>query len=254
MSALLLGLEAAGLRLGESDAVLGTSAGGVVGAWLTMDPDGLASVPERMRARASWHAKRSAGGGHDPELFRKVVNKAPDDTDAAAAIGQAAIAAVPPISAAAAESMWTANLPAGSWPERLGIVSVNAETGRPHTWRPADGIPLAVAIACTSAAPGAAPPVRVGDGVWVDGGVRSGTNADLLLPGDPGRVLIVAPIPADNLARERAALVAAGFDVRVVVADRFYSKPTDMLDPGFIDVATAAGARQAEELGGLFGS
>jgi NTE family protein len=54
--ALLAGLRSAGLPLAGSDVVVGTSAGAVVGAWLTIQPDGLPELPERMRARAQWHA------------------------------------------------------------------------------------------------------------------------------------------------------------------------------------------------------
>jgi NTE family protein len=46
--ALLAGLRSAGLPLAGSDVV--------VGVWLTIQPDGLPELPERMRARAQWHA------------------------------------------------------------------------------------------------------------------------------------------------------------------------------------------------------
>jgi NTE family protein len=106
-----------------------------------------------------------------------------------------------------------------------------------------------VAVACSTAAPGAAPPVVVADATWVDGGVRSGTNADLVEnTGGAGKVLIVAPMPADDIEREQAILASRGHDVKVVIAERFYQKAVDLLDPRFIDAAVAAGARQAREI------
>jgi NTE family protein len=230
-SALLHGLRAAGLPPAECDIVMGTSAGAVVGAWLMMQPDGLPSVPELMRKRAAWHAGKAKADHGDSS-------------------------ATAPISADQAEALWKANLPEGPWPRGLAVMSVNTGTGDAHAWSAEDGISLAVAVACSTAAPGAAPPVALGDAVWVDGGVRSGTNADLLVDAGsgldriaygtgPGRVLMVAPLASDKVAREEAILVERGHSVRVIVADPFYKSFADLLDPGFIDIATAAGASQA---------
>jgi NTE family protein len=258
-SALLHGLRSADIPLAECDVVQGTSAGAVVAAWLTMRPDNLPALPERMRERAAWHAENAKAGRGDHQLLRRMTEGHADDREAARSIGQAAIAAIPPISADQAEALWKSSVPEGPWPAALGVVAVNAGTGTAHVWSAKDDIPLAIAVSSSTAAPGAAPPVAVADAVWVDGGVRTATNADLLVDAEegpdraadgagPGRVLIVAPLPADDLAREEAVLVGRGHRVRVIVADPFYDKPTDLLDPRFIDIATAAGARQAHEL------
>jgi NTE family protein len=259
MSALLHGLRAAGIPLAECDVVQGTSAGAVVAAWLTMRPDNLPTLPERMRERAAWHGDMARAGHGDRELLRRMAGGHADDPDAARSIGQAAIAAIPPISADQAEALWKPSLPEGPWPAALGVVAVNAGTGTAHVWSAKDDIPLSVAVSSSTAAPGAAPPVAVADAVWVDGGVRTGTNADLLVDAEeghnraadgagPGRVLVVTPLPAGGLAREEAVLVGRGHRVRVITATPFYDKPPDLLDPRFIDIATAAGARQAREL------
>jgi NTE family protein len=249
-SALVYALGSAGLPLAESDVVVGTSAGAVVGSWLTIQPDGLSELPERMRARATWHAGNARSGQGDKTLMGRMAAQSGRDTESARNIAQAAIAAIPPISAAEAETMWKAALPQGTWPSRLRPVAVNADTGQAHAWSPRDSISLAVAVASSTAAPGAAPPVAVADSVWVDGGVRSGTNADLLpeIADDPGAVLILAPIPSDDLAREEAILGERGYRVRVVTAARFYTAATDLLDPRFIDAAVAAGTTQAHDL------
>jgi NTE family protein len=126
---------------------------------------------------------------------------------------------------------------------------VNAENGLARAWSAVDGVPLAVAVACSTAAPGAAPPVAVAGSVWVDGGVRSGTNADLLAEtGGPGRVLVLAPLPSDDLAREEAILVEHGCRVRVMTAQRFYESGTDLLDPRYVEIAASAGASQARDV------
>ncbi|MEW2507786.1 patatin-like phospholipase family protein [Amycolatopsis sp. NPDC047767] len=163
---------------------------------------------------------------------------------------------MPPISAEQADELWSWALPAGPWPRRLRITAVSTDTGLARGWSTADGISVAVPVACSSAAPGVAPPVRVAGATWVDGGVRSGTNADLAVDpqwheggaAEPGRVLVVAPMPSANLAREEAFLTARGHRVRVITADPFYEKPHDLVDARFIDVGAEAGARQADGL------
>lgn len=249
MAALVHGLRAGGIPLAECDTVLGTSAGAVVGAWLTMRPDAVLEVPERMRERAAWHAGINRVGQGHQELLRRLGEQRADDVEAARSLAEAAVAAMPPIQADQADPLWRPALPEGTWPDPLGVVAVNAETGTARRWTAHGGIPLAVAVACSTAAPGAAPAVTVAGDVWVDGGVRTNTNADLLVEAaSPGRVLIVAPLPAADLAREEAILAESGHRVRVVVATRFYNQPTDLLDPRYIDPATAAGAQQAREL------
>jgi NTE family protein len=113
-----------------------------------------------------------------------------------------------------------------------------------------------VVSACPPAARGVGPGVLWAGAVWVDGGVRSATNADLIVdaddrPRDPlhsrGKVLIVACRPTEDLAREQSILTEHGFDVRVLVSDPYYRKPTDLLDPRFVDAATEAGAKQGRE-------
>jgi len=248
-AALLHGLISAGLPAAESDVVVGTSAGSVVGAWLTMRPDDLLTVPVRMRQRAAWHARNRKSGHGDTSLLRRMAQGSGQDVDAARRIGAAAIAAIPPISADEAETLWKAFLPEGPWPPRLRAVAMNAGTGLVHAWSAQDGISLPVAVSCSTAAPGAAPPVAVAGSVWVDGGVRSSTNADLVVGfGEPGNVLVVAPMPADDLKREEAILTERGYRVRVIVAEPFYQAPADLLDPGFIGKAAVSGASQARDV------
>ncbi|MET7281778.1 patatin-like phospholipase family protein [Kribbella sp. NPDC005582] len=256
-SGMLFGLESAGLPLSESGLVVGTSAGSVAGAWLTMDQPGLQALPGLMQKRAAWHAKNAGAGLGDRSLLRRLAGGGPDDPDRAVRIGRAAIAAIPPISVDEAEHLWEQALPTGPFPPQLRIVAVNAETGAARGWSASDNIPLGVAVSCSTAAPGAAPPVTVAGSVWIDGGVRSGTNADLLLDPDwaalpadssPGRVLVLAPMPSEALAREQAALAEHGHHVRVIVAEPFYETPLDLLDPRFVDIAAAAGTNQAKDI------
>lgn len=241
-AALAHGLVSAGLPLTGSDVVLGTSAGSLVGAWLTMRPGELATVPDRMRQRAARHAGNARSGHGDRSLMARALAK----TEPVVSIAQAALKAVPPVSAEEARAMWQADLPDGPWPPSLRVVSVNGGTGLARVWSAADGVPLAVAVASSTAAPGVAPPVALGDEFWVDGGLRSGTNADLI--DEPGAVLVVTTLPSADLAREEADLVERGHRVRIVTATPFYRAVTDLLDPGLVDAAIAAGRNQATDI------
>lgn len=253
MSALLHGLASTGVPVADADVVLGTSAGAVVGSWLVMQPDGLPTVPGRMRERAAWHAANARSGHTDARPVERATGTSTPLFASAAAVS------MPPISADEADAMWRGYLPEGPWAANLGITSVNTETGLARVWSAGDDISVPVAVACSTAAPGVAPPVVVAGSVWVDGGVRSSVNADLILQtrvadraaarhARPGKVLMLVPLPGPNVAREEAALVEHGYAVRVIAANRFYTKPADLLDVDFIDVAAAAGASHAHDL------
>ncbi len=243
-ASLLHELMAAGVPVADSDVVVGTSAGSVVGAWLTMRPEGVGSIPDLMRKRAAWHAGNAKAGRRDDSLMRQLVGQPGQE---ARKVAQAAIAAIPPISVDEAETLWKPFLPEGPLSPRLRAVAVNAE-GVAHAWSAEDGVSVPVAVACSTAAPGAAPPVSVAGSVWVDGGVRTATNADLVAEFiEPGRVLVVAPADTDDLKAQEASLVERGYRVRMIVAERFYQSVTDLMNPGFIDAAVETGARQARE-------
>ncbi|MGW4488522.1 patatin-like phospholipase family protein [Amycolatopsis sp. NPDC004368] len=249
-AALLLALTAAGLPAADADVIVGTSAGSLVGAWLTMDPAGLADVPELMRERTTWHAERAARGRSDRDQLTHIMTTKPDAASLLA-VARAAVEAEPPLSAEAAEDLWKRWSPAGPWPRNLLMTALNLTTGEPRTWSASDALPVAVGIACSTAAPGIAPAVSAATSTWLDGGVRSATNADLVPGALPrgGKALIAACRSTADLDREATLLSERGFDVRIVVSEPYYDTPTDLIDPRFLGPATEAGTRQGREAG-----
>jgi NTE family protein len=252
----------AGIPLGDAGTVLGTSAGAVVGAWLTLQPDGVSSVPALMRQRALQHADNHRSGRVDHQVFERAIHTLSGSGESRAPGGGGEVT-TPPVTVEQAEATWKPNLPDGRWPTNLAIASVHQSTGRPRVWSASDNISVPVAVACSTAAPGVAPPVAVHGTVYVDGGVRSGTNADLLLttPGGhfargagPGTVLMFVPLPDARALREQTALLAQGFNVCVITAHPFYTTPIQLLDAAFIDLAVSVGAEQAAELAGPIAS
>ncbi|MEV6207907.1 patatin-like phospholipase family protein [Kitasatospora sp. NPDC051914] len=63
-----------------------------------------------------------------------------------------------------------------SW--QLLITAVDAETGEQEVFDRASGAPLASAVAASTAFPGIYPPITVGGRRYMDGSLRSATNAD----------------------------------------------------------------------------
>ncbi|MFF0558527.1 patatin-like phospholipase family protein [Streptomyces sp. NPDC004266] len=73
-----------------------------------------------------------------------------------------------------------------AWPERrLLMTAVDAVSGGPVVWDRDSGLPLAHAVAASSAFPGTAPPIAVGDRHHMDGALRGG--ATRTWPGAPAR-------------------------------------------------------------------
>jgi NTE family protein len=125
---------------------------------------------------------------------------------------------------------------ATTWPSRpLWISAVRVGDGRVEWFgQNRDGcenVAPAQAVAASCAIPIVAKPVRIGDHRYVDGGVKSPTNADVLLHADLDLVLVLSPMgqqagrnPMRSLAdrrvqREAAELRRAGVTVQVLSPD-----------------------------------
>jgi NTE family protein len=115
-----------------------------------------------------------------------------------------------------------------TWPDRdLRITAVVCDSGDFQVWTRESGVSLARAVASSCAVPGLFPAVNIDGRRYTDGGVRSGTSADLAKGYDS--VLIVAPIGArqdgidpllgDQARNEAEALKAAGSRVELVFPD-----------------------------------
>jgi NTE family protein len=74
-----------------------------------------------------------------------------------------------------------AGLPVQEWPnkQRLTITAIDAWTGELVIFGRDSDVSLALAVAASSAVPGVYPPTTIGGRHYIDGGLRSGTNADI---------------------------------------------------------------------------
>ncbi|AEA26595.1 Patatin [Pseudonocardia dioxanivorans CB1190] len=231
----------AGMSLRDVTQIVGTSAGSVVGAWLGAGAD-LDEATAAIADRAAWHAGRRgpAAGTVDTDT----------DTGTGTATGTDTA-----IDADAAAALWARWLPSGEWPKTLRVTAVALPDKRISVWSADDGIPLGAAVAASTAAPGLAPPVRIGGRPHVDGGVRSTTNADVAasrIDAPGAEVLVLAPLFTDALTREVRILRGLGCTVRILTPERgdlggaLDGGGVALLGADLVGPAERAGRRQAE--------
>jgi len=205
MSGVIRGLATAGVDLEGADQIIGTSAGSVVGTWLAAGVD--------MAEHEVSPPVAVAAGGHDPSWMEKVFGimlRHQDDP----AEGRRQLGAFARSADVMSESVQLdrigSRLPSADWPagpngsNTLQITAVDCGSGALTVFDGASGVPLVRAIASSCAVPGVYPPVIIGESVYMDGGMRSATNADLVRPSET--LLVLQPLahltPAESLRSE----------------------------------------------------
>ena len=112
-------------------------------------------------------------------------------------------------------------LPGDAWPPGLAVTAVAIDDGEFVIWNERSGVPLSRAVAASCAGPGVFPPVEIDGRRYIDGGMRSPTNADRAA--GYGRVLaITAMMDAEFkelLDQEASSLRRAGAKVLVFIPD-----------------------------------
>jgi NTE family protein len=244
---ILAGLADAGFDPAAADLYVGTSAGSVVAAQVTSGipieelyqrqlapPDGeiSARIGAALFAKAGWAMLRARQG----EAFRK-------------RIGAVALKART-LTEAERREVIAGRLGGLAWPDqRLLITACDAYTGAFKVFDADSGVSLVDAVGASCAVPGVWPPVTIGDTRYIDGGMRSPTNADLAEGSE--RVVVIAPVtfgggPVGRLANE-ARLLGRTAKVVTVAPD----KPAraaigrNVLDPAFRAASARAGREQA---------
>jgi NTE family protein len=124
---------------------------------------------------------------------------------------------------------------------------VDTATGELRIFDRASGVDLVDAVAASCAVPGIWPPVEIDGASYMDGGMRTTSNADLAGGGD--RVLVLVPGPEVSPmgpAITPPELVAlAGSRLRIVYADEdsLAAMGSNPLDPESRGPAAQAGRR-----------
>jgi NTE family protein len=244
---MLAGLCAAGVDLIQADLVVGTSAGSVVGAQIR---SGVAIEDLYSAQLADATGELAARMGLSAMARFVIGNIWPgDERHGRAWLGRAALRAHT-VPESTRRAVIEQRLARSDWPEqRLVITAVDAESGEPRAFDRDSGVGLIDAVAASCAVPLVWPPITIGARRYIDGGVRSATNADLAAGCD--RIVVLAPITV-ALRRSSAIknqLASLGPGVRSIVvspdAQARRAIGSNVLDPAHRAASARAGRAQS---------
>lgn len=252
----LKGLQDAGVDVTGADLIVGTSAGSVVGAGIAQGKTLAELVAEQYEPPDDRiaSAMEFVDLANIMTIFAKWAAYPEMTQQACAEIGAMSLA-----SPTAPEEEWTGwfqDTLRPEWPDRtLLVTAVDAESGEFRVWSRDDGVPISRAVASSCTVPGIFPPVEIDGHRYQDGGVRSGTSADLASGCD--NILMIAPIGArdDSIdpllgrqARAEAdALRAEGSSVELVFPDEASQEAMGInrMDTARRGICVEAGIEQA---------
>jgi NTE family protein len=203
--------------------VIGTSAGSCVAAQITSGTP-LGELYDAQFSAGTAEIEVKLDLAEFMSRFGAAVAGAVDEMDRRRRVGAFALAAST-VSETTRRAVIAARLPAAGWPERdLRIPAVDAVTGEVVIFTRDSGVALVDAVTASCAVPGIWPPASIGGHRYVDGGVRSSTNADLAA--GAGQILLITPTLADTPAPSLGGDLRAELDalsnsrVEVIYADQ----------------------------------
>jgi NTE family protein len=260
-SGLVSGLAENGVELGTADRIIGTSAGSVVGAQLALGRD-LATAAARAGGDESGAtavlddsmAERLASL---MQVVASALTSASTPEGVRAVLGQFALTQ---------ETMpeetfvgWFTDLAGAAWPASFECTAVDAVTGEFVVWDAGSGVDLARAVASSCCVPGIFPPVTIDEVRYIDGGMRSPLNADIVAGTDVVVAVSVLPtsFPGTVSPGELEAVRAAGSALEVVEGDAAFVELAGMgmhlMDasrgPAAWDLGYALAQRVADRVG-----
>ena len=259
---ILFGLEESGVDITNVDLIVGTSAGSNVGAQINsgLKLEELYNLQLKpIEETIESHVKLES---HE---FRKMMAAAimssPDSKTARIRIGEASLA-VNTMSEEKRLKLIASRLPSHNWdPEKKLIINaVNAETGDWVTFDQNSNVPLLLAVAASSAVPGIYPPTTIQDQRYIDGGMSSGTNADLAKDHDLIIIVVAEPTMTHppmgptmhriTFEEELGELKKAGAKYMVITPDNtsLEAKGPNPMDASSRGAAAKAGRKQGQKI------
>lgn len=258
-----------GVDLGTADVTVGTSAGSLVGAFLTSERlwrgttemDFLASHPTLLARMV----RTSTGSPSQKRAADQLAGATSTDPATIVEIGRAAMASQnPPVDAY--ERSLRLMLGHGDWPSPAHhVTAVDCYTGERIVVDHESGVPIATACAASSSLPGVNGPVWIGDRLCMDGGVStSSMHADLLTGVERALLFSMMSLTVEQAAthsggfgfaerirpgtagEEAAALTTAGAKTLLVAANP--DPATDFMDPTHLAEAIEDGAARANSM------
>jgi NTE family protein len=271
---LAAGLAERGVALSSADGVIGTSAGSAVGAQIALGHDlqlAMARFPRPSEGGAPAQPGRtpSAGTPGPPQrlqgllaLMAKAMAPDADPKEARRALGRFALEAQTIDEERFRQGF--VYLQGQRWPRAFSCTAVDTGSGDFVVWNEASGVDLMAAVASSCSVPGLFPPITIGGRRYMDGGMRSVTNADLAKGHE--RVLIVTlmgngrPPAGDQDAgaarrldgmrrsteREHSVLRESGSSIEEIAPDTesWSVMGVDLMNPRLLHAAAQTGLRQ----------
>ena len=254
---LVTGLREAGVDLAGAEAIVGTSAGALVGALLSSGRDVTGALTTLAALGQSIDRDALAAGD---EAFLRARRQARLDTDprqALKTVGRAAQeASAPP------EDVYLGmfgTLDGTAWPAGFRCTAIDTDTGDLVVWDQGSGVPLLHAVASSCSIPMLFPTVTIKGRHYMDGGILNPLNATAAPPADVLLVLSCQPLGSQGAGVESAlAASAATPDAelaqlretrRLVAVEPDFSDtgaPANGMDPNSAIQALRIGKRQAE--------
>lgn len=244
----LEGLRREGVDLTGADTVIGTSAGSVAGTRITT---GSLEAAYDDQLRPPEHELNPHVGTMTWLRLGMLIARRGDESARYRRIGRAALAAQPgPPDERLA--VIRARIGEPPWPDRdLRVTAVDVDNGAFVVFDRDSGVSLLEAVAASCAVPLVWPPVPIGGTTYVDGGMRSATNADLATGADA--LVVIAPetraLSRHHRVEAQVARTGAGRHLVVTPdAESERAKGTNSLDPAARRAAAEAGLRQGRAI------
>jgi NTE family protein len=233
----IAGLTEEGIDLSRADPIIGTSAGAIVGARLASRmplSDFINGALAPSDGSPPGQRPHQTSSNPPPDLsfladkLQQMGTGKRSQQSIRAEIGEWAKKVRPVVSESKFVASYQRRFPEKEWPGRAyECTSVEAEDGSLSVWNRSSGVPLAVAVASSCALPGIFAPVVINGHRYMDGGVRSVTNADLARGCKTALVLAPTVGPNDALAKsftrpldgELRTLQQSGCKVELVIPD-----------------------------------
>lgn len=260
----LFGLEESGVDVTHVDLIVGTSAGSSVGAQITSGLSLKELYNLQLKPVNETVEKQVDFDGHKfRQMMAAAIMSSPDSQTARALIGEAALAA-PTMDEDERLKMMASRLPVHEWnmEKKLIINAVDAETGEWVKFDQDSNVPLLLAVSASSAVPGIYPPTTINGRRYIDGGMSSGTNADVAQGYDLIFIIVaepnmISPAMGPTMHRitfkeELEQLETSGSQVMVITPDEesVKAKGPNPLDANFRGVSAESGRRQGKEIAG----
>jgi NTE family protein len=250
---LLSGWAADGVDVTGSDLVVGTSAGSIVGTLLRTSADLQARYEAQLGPVPDTEPTVQFDGMAMLTAFGQALAGVTDQQEARARIGDLALrgSAVPEDERRA---IIESRIGDPEWPAaRLIVTAVDTADGEFRAFDAGSGVRLLDAVAASCAVPTVWPPITIGDRRYMDGGMRSITNADLVQGCE--KVLVVSPTggfpnsPLGPTLEQEVEILRRDADVHVVLADEtaLGAFGTNPLDPATREPSAKAGRAQAAD-------